>query len=79
MTVSRRDALRIFDRHYGNPGLFIYEVGECAADVPYPFRPNTWFIRFSPDDAPMLRSSQLVCISKVDASIVLDGPAGDEG
>ena len=79
MSITRSDALRIFRRRYRTPNLLIHDVGERDDDGCYPLVPNSWFIRFSIDDAPLIRPSRLVCISKSEGEIVYDGSAGDEG
>ena len=78
MNVSRTEALRIFSERYRTPELKIHAVGDT--DVPGPERdpifgwvPNAWYIRFSLDDALMIRPTRLVCISKADGRILFDG------
>ena len=84
MSVSRTEALRVFNKRYRAPELAIYAVGDT--DVKGPERdlvsgwmPNAWYIRFSLHDAPIIRPSRLVCVSKADARILFDGEACDEG
>ena len=84
MGLSRTEALRMFNKRYRSPELTIYAIGDT--DVKGPERvpifgrvPKAWYIRFSLDDAPMIRPSRLVCVSKADGRILFDGDACDEG
>ena len=84
MSVSRSEALRIFNERYRSPELKIHAVGDTDVkgperDLIFGWVPNAWYIRFSLDDVPMIRPSRLVCISKVDGQILFDGDACDEG
>lgn len=84
MRLSQTEALRMFNERYRSPELTIYAVGDT--DVKGPERdsifgtmPNAWHVRFSLDNAPMIRPSRLVCVSKADGQILFDGDACDEG
>jgi hypothetical protein len=84
MSLSRTEALRMFNERYRSPELTIYAIGDT--DVKGPERdaifgrmPNAWYIRFSLNNAPMIRPSRLVCVSKADGRILFDGDACDEG
>ena len=84
MSLSRTEALRIFADRYRGPELTIYAIGDT--DVKGPERnlifgrmPTAWYIRFRLDNAPMIRPSRLVCVSKADGRILFDGDACDEG
>jgi hypothetical protein len=84
MSLSRNEALRMFNERYRSPELTVYAIGDT--DVKGPERdpisgwmPNAWYIRCSLDDAPIIRPSRVVCVSKADGRIVFDGDACDEG
>jgi hypothetical protein len=80
MSIRRDDALRIFGDTYRAPTLAIYDVNETGpGHFKYPVPPNTWYIRFSLEDRPLIGPSRLLCISKADGEIVYDGFASDEG
>jgi hypothetical protein len=84
MSIGRTEALYVFHERYRSPELTIYAIGDT--DVKGPDRdpifgrmPNAWYIRFSLDNAPMIRPSRLVCVSKADGRVLFDGDACDEG
>ena len=84
MSLSRNEALHIFNERYRSPTLEILAVGDTDVKGPerdpiFRWAPNAWYIRFSLDDSPMLLPSRLVCISKADGQILFDGDASDEG
>ena len=79
MAISRDQAIVIFGKRYRSPDLQIFEVGQRERDVTWPYRPNSWFVKFVPDSLPILRSSQLFCVSRETGEILYDGPAFDEG
>ena len=84
MSISSLEALRIFDQRYRSPELNIHVVGDTDVkghekDPVFTWFPNAWYIRFSVDDALMIRPTRLVCISKGDGHILFDGDASDEG
>lgn len=84
MSINRAEAVRIFNERYRNLDLTVEDI--CDTDVTGPERdcvlewfPNAWCIRFSSDNASMIRPSRLLCISKGDGRILFDGDAADEG
>jgi hypothetical protein len=84
MSLSQTEALRRFNERYRSPELTIYAVGDTDVkgserDATFARMPNAWYIRFSFDNAPMIRPSRLVCVSKSDGQILFDGDACDEG
>jgi hypothetical protein len=84
MSLSRTEALRMFNERYRSPELTIYTIGDTDVKGPerdpiFEWAPNAWYIRFSLDNAPMIRPSRLVCVSKADGRILFDGEARDEG
>jgi hypothetical protein len=84
MSLNRAEALRMFNERYRSPELTIYAIGDTDVKGPqrdpiFGWVPNAWYIRFSLHDAPMIRPSRLVCVSKADGRILLDGEACDEG
>jgi hypothetical protein len=84
MSLSRNEALHIFSEWYRSPTLEIFAMGDTDVkgserDPIFGWVPNAWYIRFSLDDALMIRPSRLVCVSKTDGRILFDGEACDEG
>jgi hypothetical protein len=84
MSVSRAEALCVFNERYHCPELTIYAIGDTDgerrdSDLIFGWIPNAWYICFSLHNASMIRPSRLVCVSKADGQILFDGDASDEG
>jgi hypothetical protein len=84
MSLSRTEARRMLNERYRSPELTIYAIGDTDVKGPerdpiFGWVPNAWYICFSLDNAPMIRRSRLICISKADGRILFDSDACDEG